>query len=173
MAQAVSSSRVLIHVGALAAIAAGILRAVGAFLPADPASTGLAVLYLVIDVGITLGLIAWYWAQHAWVGTWGTAGFILAVVGIELIRSNGAIPGVALYPPGALLLLIGIDLVAYRAWRAGRLPVWLLGLLLCSTLAGPVGLVPGLSAFLGLSGLTFGIGFAGMGVVVWRDVASG
>ena len=171
MAQAASSSRALIRVGALAAITAGLLRVIGGFLPADQAGTGLAVLYLITDVGIVLGLIAWYLAQYASLGLWGSAGFVLGIVGVLIIRSNGAIPGVALYPPGALLVVIGIDMVAYRAWRAGHLPVWVLGLLVCSTLVGPVGFVPGLSGFLVLSGLTFGIAFAGVGVAVWRGIA--
>jgi hypothetical protein len=89
-------------------------------IPADQASTGLAVLYLVTDVGIALGLIAWYFAQYASLGVWGTVGFVLGMIGVLLIRSNGAIPGVALYPPGALLLVLGIDVVAYCAWRARR-----------------------------------------------------
>jgi hypothetical protein len=170
MPQALSSSRGLIRIGALAAIAAGLLRVVTALLPADPSSTGLAVLYLVIDVGIALGLIAWHLAQHASLGAWGSTGFVLGIVGVLVIRSNGAIPGVALYLPGALLVVLGIDIVAYRAWRAGHLPVWLLGLLVSSALAGPVAFVPGLSGFFVLSGLTFGIGWAGVGAVVWHGV---
>ena len=170
VAQDVSSNRGLIQVGALAAIAAGALRMVGALLPIDQASAGLAVLYLVTDVGIALGLIAWYFAQHASVGVWGSVGFLLGIVGVEIIRSNGAIPGAGLYPPGALLLVVGINVVAYRAWRARRVPVWVLGLLICSAVAGPIGLVPGLGAFFVLSGLAFGIGFAGVGAVVWHDL---
>jgi hypothetical protein len=167
MAQALNSSRGLIRIGALAGIAAGLLRVVGALLPTDPSSTGLAVLYLVTDVGIALGLIAWYLAQHAFLGAWGSTGFVLGIVGILIIRSNGAIPGLSLYAPGALLVVVGIDLLAYRAWRAGHVPFWLLGLLVFAALAGPVGFVPGLSGFLVLSGLTFGIGLAGVGAVLW------
>jgi hypothetical protein len=170
MAQALSSSRGLIRTGALAGITAGLLRVVGAVLPADPSSTGLAVLYLVTDVGITLGMIAWYLAQREFLGAWGSTGFLLGIVGVLIIRSNGAIPGVALYPPGALLVVVGIDILAYRAWRTGHLPVWLLGLLVFSAVAGPIGFVPGLGAFFVLSGLTFGIGLAGVGAVVWLGV---
>ena len=59
MAQAVGSSRGLIRAGALAAITPGVLHVVGVLLPVDQGSTGLAVLYLVTDVGIAFGLIAW------------------------------------------------------------------------------------------------------------------
>jgi hypothetical protein len=165
-----NSSRALVQIGAVAAMTAGALRAVSAFLPADPTSTSLAVLYLVIDVGIVLGLIAWYFAQHAWVGAWGTAGFIVAVVGVEIIRSTAAIPGLALYPSGALLLVAGVDVLAVRAWRAGQLPTWVPGLLVFSSVIGPVGyLAPTLGMAFVVSGLTFAIGFAGLGAVVWRS----
>jgi hypothetical protein len=130
----------------------------------------LAILYLVTDVGIILGLIAWTCAQQAWVGTWRTAGFVLAVVGVEVMRSSGALPGLVLYPLGALLVVVGVNVLAPRAWRAGQLPVWLPGLLLISAITGPMGYpVPALGAFSVLSGLTFGAGFAGVGVLVWRS----
>lgn len=73
---------------------------IGALIPADQQSIGLAMLYPITDIGITLGLIAWYLAQRAPVGAWGSAGFAVGIVGVLIIRSNGAIPGVALYPPG-------------------------------------------------------------------------
>jgi hypothetical protein len=166
-----SSNTGAIRVGALAAIAAGGLRVVGALIPADQQSIGLAVLYLVTDIGIALGLIAWYFDQHASIGALGSAGFALGIVGVLIIRSNGAIPGVVLYPPGALLVAVGIGVLAYCAWRARRLPVWMLGLLVCSALAGIVGsLVPGFSALFVLSGVMFGSGFAAVGTLVWHDV---
>ncbi len=159
----------MIHVGALAAVAAGILRVAGAVLPADQASLGLAVLYLMTDVGITLGLIAWYWAQQASVGAWGTESFVIAIVGVELIRSNGSLPGLALYPPGALLVVVSVDLLAILAWRGGQLPAWVPGLLVLSAITGLVGsIVPELGALFVFAGGAFGVGFVGVGSVVWR-----
>lgn len=60
-------------------------------------------------------MIAWYLAQHASVGAWGSIGFALAIVGVLIIRSSGAIPGVELYPPGALLVVVGIDVRPARS----------------------------------------------------------
>ena len=170
MTETISSNGALVRVGALAAISAGGLRVIGALIPADEQSIGLAMLYLITDIGITLGLIAWYLAQRAAVGAWGSAGFAVGIVGVLIIRSNGAIPGVALYPPGALLVAVGIGVLAYCAWRARRLPLWVLALLVCSALAGIVGsLVPELGALFVLAGVMFGSGFAGVGAVVWHE----
>src|SRR5947209_383255 len=96
MKSSFSSNGGLIRVGALAAMSAGGLRVICALISADQQSIGLAVLYLVTDIGIALGLIAWYFAQHASVGAWGSAGFALGVVGVLIIRSDGAVPGVPL-----------------------------------------------------------------------------
>ena len=54
---------------------------------------------------------------------------MLGVVGVILIRSNGAIPGLDTYSVGALLLLLRLIALASSAWRAGLMQPWVLGAL--------------------------------------------
>jgi hypothetical protein len=149
MTETISSNGALVRVGALATISAGSLCVIGALIPANQQSIGLAMLYLITDIGITLGLIAWYFAQHAAVGARGSAGFAVG---------HGWCPD---YPVewgdtgrGALPTWGFAGGGRHRRARplcvaGGRLPVWMLALLVCSALAGIVGsLVPGLGALL-------------------------
>ena len=152
---------------------AAFLRAVGSFVPAAPETTALAGLYLVTDVFILLGLIGWYLAQHQRLRLWGLLGFVLSVVGVAVIRSNGALPGVDTYSIGAPLLVIGLIVLAATAWRAGLMGAWVPGALLVAGVLGPVGyLAPGVSALFAVSGLAFSVGFGGAGTYLWRGGAA-
>src|SRR5215467_8195759 len=137
-----------------AAMIAAVLRAVGSLLPAAPETTALSGPYLVTGVFILFGLIGWYIAQQQRLGLWGLLGFVLSVVGVVVIRSNGAFPGIDTYSLGAPLLLIGLLVLAATAWRAGRMGAWVVGALLVAGALGPVGyLAPGLSVLFAASGL--------------------
>ena len=161
------------RLGGAAAMIAAFLRAVGSFVPAAPETTALAGLYLVTDVFILLGLIGWYLAQHQRLRLWGLLGFVLSVVGVAVIRSNGALPGVDTYSIGAPLLVIGLIVLAATAWRAGLMGAWVPGALLVAGVLGPVGyLAPGVSALFAVSGLAFSVGFGGAGTYLWRGGAA-
>jgi hypothetical protein len=122
-------------------------------------------LYLSIDVLLLLGLIGFYASQYEKLGLPGLTGFVLAIIGIAIIRSNKMIPGVSLYPYGALIFLTGLNLLTISSSIAKQLPWWVTSSLLLSTLTGFAAF-----AFQGtnlpniVSGILFGIGFIGIGI---------
>ena len=63
-----------------------------------------------------------YEARHEEVGRRGFAMFLLAVNGIEIIRSNRVLSGVSSYPVGAPIFMVGLDSLALSACGALRLP---------------------------------------------------
>jgi hypothetical protein len=159
------SSTNLIRLGGLAAILAGILRGVNSFVPSD--APGVTILYLLTDIFILFGIIGIYGFQHQESRLWGFFGFLLAIIGIEIIRT-GAISGVSLYPIGASTFTAGLSLFAIGSWIAKKLPRWVSVFWVLSTIVGFIGyFVPGLSLLFVISGIIFGIGFAGAGIKVW------
>src|SRR5438552_4087632 len=92
----------LFRAGGASAIAAGVLRAAGSFAAEAGSETQREALYFVIDFLLLLGVFAAFAQNHRSIGRWGTAGFLAAVAGILLVRSSRAVPGVDLYPAGAL-----------------------------------------------------------------------
>jgi hypothetical protein len=157
-----------VYVGPTAAvlITAGVLRAVGSFVPGTPvAATAVQVLYLLTDMCILLGFIGWYAAIHRAVGAVGFGAFAVGVLGILIIRSSAAFPSVDLYPPGALVFEVGLNALALAAWKTGRLAAWVPGVLLLSVVAGAASYASTqLSWLLVLSGVLFAIGVAGVGL---------
>jgi drug/metabolite transporter (DMT)-like permease len=161
--------RHIARLGGAAAMIAAFLRAVGSFLPSARETPALAGLYLMTDVLILLGLIGWYLAQRRRLGPRGLLGFVLSVVGVVVIRSNGDFPGIDTYSIGAPLLVIGLLVLAASAWRASLMGAWVPAALVVAGVLGPVGyLAPGVSALFAASGLAFSIGFGGAGTYLWR-----
>jgi hypothetical protein len=159
------SSASLIRLGGLAAILAGILRGVNSFVPSDAPSV--AILYLLTDIFILFGMIGIYGFQHQEARLWGFFGFLLAIIGIAVIRT-GAIAGVSLYAIGALIFSAGLSLLAVGSWIARKLLRWIPIFWVLSTIVGFIGyFIPGLSLLFVISGIIFGIGFAGAGIKVW------
>ncbi|KAM3099340.1 hypothetical protein ACKFKG_03515 [Phormidesmis sp. 146-35] len=161
------SSANLIRLGGLAAILAGILRGVGSFVPSDAPSVAIAILYFLTDIFILFGIIGIYGFQHQESRLWGLFGFLLAIIGIVVIRT-GRISGVSLYPIGAMIFSVGLSLSAVGSWMARKLPRWVCVLWVLSPIVGFIGyFMPGLSLLFVVSGVIFGIGFAGAGIKVW------
>jgi hypothetical protein len=161
------SSANLIRLGGLAAIVAGILRGVNSFVPSSPPSVAIAILYLLTDIFILFGIIGIYGFQHQESRLWGGFGFLLAIIGIAIIRT-GAISGVSLYPIGASTFTAGLSLFAIGSWIAQKLPRWVSVFWVLSTIVGFIGyFIPSLSLLFVISGVIFGIGFAGAGIKVW------
>jgi hypothetical protein len=145
---------------------AGILRGVNSFLPSSPGMT-IELLYLLTDIFILFGLIGLYGFQHQESGWWGFCGFLLAIIGIAVIRS-GTISGVKMYAIGALIFAAGLSLFAIGSWIAHKLPRWIPVFWILSTIIGFIGyFVPGLNILFVVSGALFGVGFAGAGFQVW------
>lgn len=161
------SSANLIRLGGLAAILAGILRGINSIISNDASSAAIASLYCLTDIFILFGIISIYGFQHQESRLWGFFGFLLAIIGIAIIRT-GAISGVSLYSIGALMFAVGLSLLAVGSWIAGKLPRWIPNFWLLSTTLGFIGyFIPGLSLLFVISGIIFGIGFAGAGIKIW------
>jgi hypothetical protein len=157
----------LIRLGGLAAIIAGILRGINSFLPNSISGVAIELLYLLTDIFILFGMMGLYGFQHQESGLWGFFGFLLAIVGIGMIRT-GSISGVNMYPVGALIFAAGLSSFAVGCWIASKLPHWASVFWVLSTIIGFIGyFVSGLSLLFAISGVLFGIGFAGAGFKVW------
>ncbi len=157
------SSTTLIRLSGLAAVLAGILRAANSFLPTDASGGAISILYLLTDLFILFGIFGMYGFQHQESGLWGFFGFLLATIGIVIIRT-GTLDGVSLYSIGALTFSIGLSLFAVGSWRARKLPKWVSSFWLFSVIVGIFGyFVAGFSPLFILSGVIFGIAFAGAG----------
>ena len=96
----------LVRVGGWAAILAGVLRAAGSFVSGG-SEVERQSLYFIVDLLLLLGVFAAYAQNHEALGRWGAAGFLTTVAGILLVRSSRAVPGLDLYPAGALSVAIG------------------------------------------------------------------
>ncbi len=164
------SSANLIRWGGLAAIIAGILRGVNSFLPSSMPVVQLELLYLLTDIFLLFGLIGLYGFQHQESKSWGFLGFLLAIIGIAVIRTR-AIAGVSTYAIGASIFVVGLSLLAIGSWLANKLPRWVAVLWVLSTIIGFIGgFVPGFNLLFAISGVLFGVGFAGAGLKVWSEV---
>ncbi len=161
------SSANLIRWGGLAAIIAGILRGVNSFLPSSPSIT-IELLYLLTDIFLLFGMMGLYRFQRQESGWWGFRGFLLAIIGIAVIQT-GTISGIKVYAIGALIFAAGLILFVIGSWMANKLPRWVSILWILSTIIGFVGyFVTGFSLFFVVSGVLFGVGFAGAGLRLWK-----
>jgi hypothetical protein len=160
------SSANLIRCGGLAAMIAGMLRGINSFLPS---SSGLTIefLYLLTDIFLVFGIMGLYGFQHQESGWWGFLGFLLAIIGIAVIRTR-EIEGINMYAIGALIFAAGLVLFAIGSWFANKLPRWVSIFWTLSTIIGFVGYFsPGFSLLFVISGVLFGVGFTGAGLNVW------
>jgi hypothetical protein len=158
----------LLRVGGGAAILAGVLRAVGSF-----ASGGSDVerqsLYFIIDLLLLLGLFTAYAQNHEALGRWGAAGFLTAVIGILLVRSSRAVPGLDLYPAGALSVAIGWVLLSLDWWSKANGASFVPLLFVLSLMTGLAGQIVSRAAALSVaSGVIFGAAMVGVGRQVLR-----
>ena len=162
------SRATLVRAGAVAAIIGGVLRAAASFAPSVGSDVELQLLYFVVDVFLLLGVLGFYELRHEDIGRTGALGFVLALVGLAVVRSSRAIAGVDLYAVGALTFVSGLMALCVSAWRVKTLAVWVPVAFLASTLAGLVGTVVDGAGWLFVpSGVTFGAAFAGLGRELW------
>jgi hypothetical protein len=159
----------LIRFGGLAAIVAGILRTLGSVVPATASVVLLQLLYFLTDLAILFGIMGLYLKCHRDIGSSGLFGFLLSVLGILLIRSSNIVPGIYLYPIGALVFSIGLNVLGIMLWRVHALPGWVAGFWLISLLAGvALSLAPSVHVLAILAGLMFAAGFVGAGLRLRR-----
>jgi hypothetical protein len=164
----------LIRAGALGAIVGGALRVAAAFAPTLIASDSLREsLYVVIDVCLAAGLLAFYSGRSADVGRLDTAGLVLALGGIVAVRANRLISTIDLYPIGALAIACGVVGLSVSAWRVKRIRGWMPAVFALSTVVGMFGtVVQGAGVLFVWSGVLFGVAFAGLGVETWTESIS-
>ena len=97
-------------------------------------------------------------------GRWGAVGFLTTVIGILLVRSSRAIPGVDLYPAGALSVAVGWGLLSLDWWKNANGPVFVPVLFVLSVLTGLIGQIGQHAATLFVaSGVIFGAAMMGVG----------
>lgn len=161
------STGALIRAGGMAAIVGGVLRGVASFAPSVGSDIERQLLYLVVDMFLLLGLLGFYELRHQDVGRTGALGFLLALLGLLVVRSSRVIPGLDLYSVGAMAFVGGLIGLCGRAWSVKTLAVWVPAAFVVSTLVGLVGTVADHSEWLVLSGVVFGAAFAGLGREVW------
>jgi hypothetical protein len=153
----------LIRVGGGAAIVGGVLRGVGSF-----ASGGSEVarqsLYFIVDLLLLFGVFAAYLQNHEALEGRGAAGFLTTVFGILLVRSSRAVPGLDLYPAGALSVAIGWTLLSHDWWKRANGPAFVPVLFVLSIVAGFVGqIVPRAAVLFVVSGVIFAAAMVGVG----------
>ncbi len=166
------SKSILIRFGGLAAILAGVLRGIASFVPATASDTALQLLYFFTDVFIVLGIVALYGMSYGETGKSGFFGFLIAIVGIVIVRSARAIPGMNLYSAGALVFSVGLNFLGISLWKANRIPGWVAACWILSILAGfIVYLLPGLSLLFPVAGILFSVGLIGAGFRFWSTAA--
>jgi hypothetical protein len=101
------SRAALIRAGGIAAIVGGVLPAAAPFAPSLGSDVERQLLYLVVDMFLLMGLLGFYELRHQDLGRTGALGFLLALVGLTVVRSSRAIPELDLYPMGALAFVVG------------------------------------------------------------------
>jgi hypothetical protein len=149
----------------MAAILGGAMRAAASFLFDAGGEIQRQSLYFAIDLLILFGVLGVYAQNHQAVGRWGAGGFLTTVVGILLVRSSGAVPGLDLYPAGALLVAIGWVLLSFRWWKTNRGPVFVPVLFVVSIITGLIGQIAPRAAILSVvSGVIFGAALIGAGL---------
>jgi len=152
-----------VRVGGGAAVLAGVLRAAGSFVSGGSEVERQA-LYFIVDLFLLLSVFAAYTQNHDALGRGGAAGFLTTVAGILLVRSSRAVPGLDLYPAGALSVAIGWVLLSLEWWRTANGPAFVPVLFVLSVVTGLVGqIAPHGAALFVASGVIFGAAMMGVG----------
>ena len=160
-----------VRVGGAAAILAGVLRTASSFASGGSELERQA-LYFIVDLLLLLGAFAAYAQNHDDMGRWGAAGFLMSVVGILLVRSSRAVPGLDLYPAGALSVAIGWVLLSLACWRTEKGPAFVPVLFMLSIVTGLVGQIASSASLFVASGVIFGAAVAGAGRQVLLGVST-
>jgi len=160
------SRSTFIRISALSAILAGALRAIASFIP--EVTPHIYVLYFVIDLSLLSGIIGIYRFCSPAAKLLSVLGFAIMLIALTLLIARDlTVAPAGIYAGAAALFLVGLDLFSIQALRTRRLPSWIPVVWILSTIVGPIGLfIPGLHFLFPLSGLLFGIAFAGAGVVM-------
>jgi SnoaL-like domain len=158
----------LVRIGGTAAILAGLLRAL------ISSASGLGeveqqVVYFIVDLLLLLGVLAVYVQNHQVLGLWGVAGFLITIAGILLVRSSRAIPGLDLYPAGALAVVSGWVVLSATCWKRAHGSVFGPLLFVLAVATGAIGqFVTRAASLFPVSGIIFGAAMVEVGRQVLR-----
>ena len=165
------STRSLLRLSAYAALIAGVLRIVAAFL--SPASLGTAAefLYLVIDLALLAALPGIYLGRHEALGRSGFVGFAIALPALAaIVGPDGQLGGIDVYRVGGGLLILGLAVLAIAQLRARIGRTWSsMGWLAAFAATIVTALLPGRTWPFALLGLLFGAAFIAAGIELLRE----
>jgi catechol 2,3-dioxygenase-like lactoylglutathione lyase family enzyme len=160
----------LLRAGALAAIVAGGLRILAAFIPYVPESPYLEALYAVIDLGFLFGLAAIYWPISHRLGRAGLMGYSIATAGVaSIVGPDPEMFGLPFYMVGSAifelgLLALAITLMHRNLFRATAF-LWI-----GSLAAGLAAVATGGNAIaFVVAGCALGLGFIRAGYVTFKQ----
>lgn len=159
----------LVHFGAVAAVAGGVLRIASAFIPYEAGSAPLETLYGLIDLCLLFGLVAVYVAHAEATGLLGLAAFLVALAGVaSIVGPDSMAFGVDFYRVGAVVFVTGLAGLSVQLLRArvASLGAWFWIATFVASLASVA--VP--QAFLA-AGLCIGAGYAAAGFGLLRGRA--
>jgi hypothetical protein len=151
-----------------AALLAGTLRIVAAFIPYVPNSTWLELLYATIDLGMLFGLLG---LASIWGNAWNAAStlsFGVALSGLSLIIGpDPKVFGIDFYIAGSAIYLLGLSGISTCLLYQRRVQIPAVFWLLCfgaslATLAVSSPLI-----VMG-AGITLSLGFIGLAVNLWQ-----
>jgi hypothetical protein len=166
------NTRTLLRIGGGAAVLAGVLRAASSFAYGGSEVVRQS-LYFVIDLLLLLGLFTAYAQNQDALGRLGATGFLTAAAGILVVRSSRAVPGLDLYPAGALAVAIGWLLLSVDWWKRANGASFVLLLFVLSIMTGLVGqATPRLAVLFVASGVIFGAAVVGVGYQILLGAAS-
>jgi hypothetical protein len=161
-----ASTAVLFRLAGVAAILAGVLRALDAFVFKFLSMHDSEQLFLVTDIFLLFGLIGIYSRVANRVGWGGLAGFAAALVGILLVRSaNGIIDA---YVVGATIVAVGVAVMSVGALAARAFPRPAPILWIAALVAGLLAYYIESDWLFQAAGVSFGLGFVMAGAELLR-----
>ena len=160
--------------GGLAAVAGGLLRIAASVAPVVIESEfARESLYIVVDLCLITGLLAFYASQNRHARWPGRFGLVAALIGFGVIRANRAISSIDLYPIGSVAVVCGLIALTTTSWRARSSSAWLPLMFTASLILGIVAsAAPEASVLFVAAGVVFGIAFVCVGwtLLVRRSV---
>lgn len=158
--------RILLYIGALAAIAGGVPRVISSFIPYSDGAMGLEVFYGLIDLFLLCGLFAVYLRLANQLGWIGLISFLVAVTGLSsIVGPDRIFLGMDLYRLGAAVLMVGLSgLAAVMLWARVMKQAALYWL--AALAAGTMATMSGSQLTFAVAGMLFGVGFVSAGVTL-------
>ena len=139
-----------------------------AFVPYEPQSLPLELLYFVIDVGLLFGLVGIYVYRAQTLGAAGFAGAALALMGQAMIVGPDAtLDGFNTYDAALPIIVAGLAILSIQIIRTQCYPAWIGWLWIATPVLSLGGTVAGAAEFgFLLGGTAYGMAFLGAGAAL-------